>query len=460
MAIVGDELPEAKVEQPISIHKPKDYVGVTVDSQYTPASSLAAYLEGSAYTTDYYSGVIGASDPLSSFQRGIYPVYQQYKLIKGFVLRLKGGLSHQHSPETGTETITGSANVYHVLVPNKGDLFIADVGDGREGVFQVTSVTKMSVFLQAAHEIEFTLNYFNSEKLNEDLNSRVVDTLYFNYDYLASGNNPLIREADVLSSIKLSEHYSSLSKAYMNDFFSTQVGTILVPDQESPTYDPFITDLVLSIFTTEMHHDVKHIRRLNVTRDSTVKTLSVIDVVLSLEPQMLRSVTREFGLVATQVFKTLPRLGSIYYTKVQQVMYPKEALTRVDDQYFHTQKETTGGLNPGDTKFKSLARLSEFKPVLTDSNYDLLKSAKIPIFHPVSKDGTYIFSKAFYTLESDAGLSVLEQLILNMINGKGVNTKHLMYVCEHLHSASNLERYYYIPFVLMLINVNPRGITG
>lgn len=460
MAIVGDELPEHKLEEPISVHKPKDYVGVTVDSKYTPASSMAAHLEGSAYTSDYYSGVRGASDPLSSFQRGIYPVYQQYKLIRGFVLRLKGGLSHSYNSETGTETITGSANVYHVLTPNKGDLFIADVGDGREGVFQVTNVTKMSVFLQAAHEIEFTLNYFNDSELSADLNSRVVDTLYFNYDYLASGNNPLIREAEVLSSIQLNEHYTSLSKAYINDFFSTQVGTILVPDQDAPTYDPFMTDLVLSLFTNEMHHDVKHIRRLNVTRDSAAKTLSVIDVVLALEPQLLRNVTREFGLVATEVFKTLPRLGSVYYTKVQQVMYPKESLTRVDDQYFHAQKETIGDLNKGAARYKSLSRLSEFKTVLTDSNHDLLAGAKIPLLHPVGKDGMYIFSKAFYTPAADIGLSVLEQLILNMIHGKGINPKHLLRICEQLHSASNLERFYYIPFVLMLINVNPRGITG
>lgn len=460
MAIINDNLEEFKEEIPVPIHKPDNYVGATVDSQYTPTSSLAAYLEGSAYTVNYYSGVRGANDPLSSFQRGISPVYQQYKLIKGFVLRLKGSLNHSHDNQTGTETITGTANVYHVLAPNKGDMFIADVGDGREGVFQVTNVAKMSVFLQAAHEIEFTLNYFNSSELNKELDSRIVDTLYFNYDYMASGNNPLIREHEVLTGISLSEHYTSLARSFMNDFFSPVVSTILVPDQDKPTYDPFMTDLVLSLFTTEMHHEVKYINRLSVSKDNSIKTNTIIDVVLNLEPELLRSVTREIALVPTRVFKTVPRLGSIYYTKVEQVMYPKEMLTRVDDQYFPRQDEIDAELTKGKAKFTSLARLSEFKPIETDVNYDRLNTKVIPLFHPVSKDGLYIFSKAFYTEEKEEGLSALEQLIQNMINGKGIDKKKLLYICEKIHSAANLERFYYIPFLLMLINVNPRGISG
>ena len=61
--------------------------------------------------------------------------------------------------------VNGTADVYPFIIPNVGDMFAADVGDGKEGVFTITSTEKKSLLKEAVYTIEYTLLYYSNSDL-------------------------------------------------------------------------------------------------------------------------------------------------------------------------------------------------------------------------------------------------------------------------------------------------------
>jgi hypothetical protein len=137
-----------------------EYRHSLIDAKITPLSSLLVHIEGSSWTTDYYSQILGVDEELSPFQPNQPSVYQQYLLVKKYELKLQGSLSISQDPETTAMTVTGNATLYPYLKPNYGDMFIADIGDGRAGMFVVNQPpTKKTILKETCWEISFELRY-------------------------------------------------------------------------------------------------------------------------------------------------------------------------------------------------------------------------------------------------------------------------------------------------------------
>ena len=168
---------------PITITTP-DYRHSIVDSRVTPSSALLTYIEGMSWYVDYYSQVLGGDEELSEFQPGQIAPYQQYHLIHRYELKLQDSLSTNINDESGLAEITGSAIIYPFMMPNTGDAFIADIGDGRAGQFTITSVTPKSIFKQTCYEINFQLSRMVDAELVELLATHVVKTSHYERDYV------------------------------------------------------------------------------------------------------------------------------------------------------------------------------------------------------------------------------------------------------------------------------------
>ena len=79
----------------------------------------------------------------------------------------------------------------------------------------------------------------------------------------------------------------------------------------------------------------------------------------------------------------------------------------------------------------------------------MLGTKAVPLIKPVSVDDYYIFSEDFY--KRTENLSVLEAQVLQYIDGKEVNPKALKVLLENYIYWPRLERFYYIPVLLILI---------
>lgn len=433
---------------PVITNPPKvvapEYKSPLVDTKYTPLSSLITFIEGYSWTVDYYSQVIGKDSALNGHDPSLPKQYQQYKLIKGLELKASSPISWSQDSVTKSIVATGESSMHSMLIPNSGDMFVADVGDGRLGVFQVGNTVQKSLLQQTVYSFSYTLIFFVDEQSNKkkDLDNKVVQELHYVRDFLLHGQNPLVTNDEFNAINKLQLLYSEIASTYMEWFYSRETRALLVPGQIHMVYDHFLAKFVNSILTTNDHPYVRQMVVLNVGDDDILKTDQLYDSLLNRNPRLLAMANRRMGVVSTKEFASSPFMGSIRMTKVDFVVYPfdgneitdrmRNALTRkVPIDYVYEESRTRPGYID-----------DQIRDNVLDSN-------SRPLIHPIHKDLHYVFSKAFY--EKTDEMSQLEILTHNYINDHHNSPIEIYKLAEHYHNWGYMERYYYLPILLCLI---------
>ena len=95
-------------------------------------------------------------------------------------------------------------------------------------------------------------------------------------------------------------------------------------------------------------------------------------------------------------------------------------------------------------------------PTEAGDNQELIPNGKLddqnhPIYfiHNVLKDDYYVLSQAFY--EDKSGKSVLEVMCSNYLERKSNDPVELVKLCATYNQWGGLEKFYYIPLLLILI---------
>ena len=168
------------------------FQSAVIDTDVQHLAALLTHVSGLPWVVDYYSQAVGANQNLSAYQPGQLAPYQQYYLIKNYEMRVSSALSSSQDASTGIMTITGSSTMYPFVIPNEGDLFIADVGDGRLAQFTITSVQRLTQLKQTCYTVNYTLQAYLTPQIQTDLTNKVVLTNYFVKDYMVYGKNPVV----------------------------------------------------------------------------------------------------------------------------------------------------------------------------------------------------------------------------------------------------------------------------
>lgn len=453
MPIVNDEDLTATVVAPpkLQIAAP-EYRGVVVDTRHESLSNLLTHIEGSSWTATYYSQVLNDDSQVQGQQVTLDPIYQQYRLVRDFELKVSSPLSTSQDEQTGSMQVRGSANAYPVLIPNVGDQFLADIGDGREGIFKVISSEAKSIYKTKCYAIEYVLVDYSTEERRGDLNAKTVQTLHFSRDMLNYGQYPLIEEEAYHQHEKLVAHYKELTGIYFQSFTSAETRTLVVPGQPELTYDHFLNQAMRSYFNTWDAPELISMRTMNVGEDAALKSITLWTVLGQRAPKLLKLAAREMGLVSTRMFNKAPMHEGIYWSQLQKVVYPKEPTTTVNFEAAVLPKIVSD-----DVLVNSPSQIRNLADLLTQTELDGLPYIGAPLLHPVTMDSCYVFSQAFYE-RAALGQSKLELLVHDYLDGKAIDRKVLLALCETVHSWGGLERFYYLPVVLLLIKATVRTI--
>lgn len=448
-AVIISSLPDA-IPNPIKIAAP-EYKGVTVDTRYTPINNLLVFVEGSSWEVAYFSQVLNSNNGLSGQQVTQDPVYQQYTLINELELKVTGPLNSNQDTTSGSMQTTGTATMYPFIIPNVGDMFLADIGDGREGVFRVTESTRKSILKETCYEVEYLLIEVATVNRVGDLRSKVIKTLQFVKDFLMHGQNPLVKDSDYEILKKLSNNYHDILDSYFKSFTSNEFKTLLVPGQTQVTYDHYLVKAVKAFFNTEDAPEIKSIRTLNCDEDEVLKATTIWDVIKNRDPKLLKHAVKHIGLVSNKTFHRNPVMDGIYFSGVREIVYPKDSELSVDYNPIHLRKVLSPGAlidSPSPiTRLEDLLAITELNNQFNDG--------KLPIIS-VTNDDFYIFSQSFY--ENDTvHQSRLEVAVLDYLNKRTIRSDHLLALCETHHAWGGLERFYYIPILLVLIKAAARG---
>lgn len=419
-----------------------------VDTKYVPAQSLLAYIEGSTWKVNYYSQVIDAANDLRGQDPGQLGTYQQYKKIIGLEIKVNNPLSWVQSNDTKMFTVTGNAHVHSGLIANDGDMFEADVGDGRRGVFAVTLSEKKSILSDSVYYIEYSLIYYTDDNTSRftDLNNKCVQTLYYLKDFVAKGQNPLIIPSEYEAIAKLKSLYFEMLSSYMQWFFSREFQTIMLPGQDYATYDHFVTHFMTKITDSVDHEKLKYIRRLNINDDDYLEQPQLFQALLKKDYTLFKISNKKMGLASVTNFASNPIFNGVRFSGVQFIVYPQ--LEFIPQTVDHLR-------NKIDTKvlseitLRSVPTLSGSLNLLTDQPTITKGDKVIPKIKSVLEDDYYVFSSEFYELGTNT--SLLEMLTLQYLRRESLNTADLFFVCENYTQFGGLERFYYIPILLALI---------
>lgn len=434
---------------PIKISAP-EFMGTVVDSKSVPLSSLLTYIEGGSWPVTYYSQVLGADNATSGQDPGQSALYQQYTRIHNFELKVTTSLnSSQNSSGSGSMVITGSAVIYPFLVPNKGDMFVANTADGKEGVFVITNSTRQTMFRESVFSVDYQLYYLTEKDQNRraDLDKKTIKSTFFHKDLLQGGKDPMVIDEDHKALIDLKSLQDQLVRTMYDNFYSKEYQTILVPGQLMPVYDPFVVTIMTRLVNTHQHESALYTRLLNCQDDNALYQNSVYEAIARRDPSMLSTCFRKYCLMSAGMFSQSPMAEGIRYSGIQYVVYPKDAQKGIDHDLNKLDKPTVGltGLKIP-TEGRS-GNLDDIVPTEEPGN----GGGKI---NPIGLED-YVFTESFYRNQSN-GLCKLEILTLDHIHGRSVDPKKIVELMQDYQNWGRLEQFYYTPILYSLI----AGVLG
>lgn len=434
--------------QPINTLRVADtrYKDVAVDTRWTPVSSLLRHVEGASWTVDYYSQILDRDSQLNGHQPTTSGVGQQYSKINALELKVTSTLAQSQDEETKTMSYSGSALVYSFLIPNEGDMFTADIGDGQTATFRITLSSKKSVFKESVYEIEYTIGTTDAAYLS-DLENKVVKTFEYRRDFINYGQDPVIIQSDAKLLGALDAVYGALAEQYFPRFFNREYFTLTLPQQPESVYDPFLTDFVLSSFSSDDSPILAQVRDISVSEQKAMHLDNFWVALANKDLSRLTSGFTKTRLVSTRGFSDNPYLGSIRYTGLKQCVYPANPIAYHDIiPLTEAMPMSTSHVNYGYALILPTAPTGAPLPVTTPPIYSVLC------------DDFYVFSEAFYL--QTANQSNLENLVSSFLKEEAIDLARLTNLAKLALKWNPLEQFYYTPIVLFLIRATVRNYQG
>lgn len=450
MPILTNRPSDDRVEPSKEVNTPQvispEETSVFVDTRYESRSSLLTFIEGASWVVKYYQQMLTEGSELQYQQLNKNAVYQQYTEISGLELKVSGTLSQSQDSETKNFDVTGEAIMYPFMIPNKGDMFIADIGDGREGIFAITNTERLTILREACFRVEYVLVAHSNQELIFDLEKKTIKRTHFVKRLLQHGENPIVVNEDYHRYLTLGEYKTQLINLYFTNFFDKSISSLAVPDQEFVTFDPFLVKTITSFMDTTEHSLLRTIKNYSIDVPNKERPLTVWDALLQMNDGILPMVNEKLALIDSRCFGAVPQFEGVYFSNVKDVVYPVDAAQDVYD---------ISDFRPG--IFESRDIRHQFKTTRLGSLGSLDKPAGTGIdalkpIHPVTFDEYYIFTSYFYNRDKE-NQSKLETLVRDALEGLPINQRVLVELCDASDKWGRLEKFYYIPILLLLIKM-------
>lgn len=439
----------------------KERKSVFVDNKQIPTSHLQAYVSGYNFTVDYYHQILNNDSALKSQDLGDSSLFQQYRKIKGLEIKVSSPNTSDQNDEDKVFVTRGTATVHSGIIPNEGDMFSAEIGDGRTGVYNVTRSQRFSIMADSVYQIEYSLAYFKEAALAkfQQLEDKVNVSLHYVKGYLAYNKNPLLLDSDYQTLLNLRKFFHEISDNMMRWFFSHEYRALLLPGQSISIFDLYVQDFYKLFVTDETHAGrLQHFQAINVQDDNYLRYPQLYEALKFRDLNMLKLGNVKMGMVSTQMFHLNPIMENIRYTGIDYIIYPNSAFTHEDDK--HNRLGKVGNANVVRKTFGLFDLQTPIDPVTQNPIYPTISAVTydnktLPLIVDVDFNGTYVFSSHFYeSLKNDSdsdALSLIEVLTLKYLRNQNYNGAALELLVRDYPHWSKLNQFYFMPILMVLI---------
>lgn len=456
--------PSADLPQPVSsirIAEPS-FSDIAADTRWSPIQSLMSHIAGASWSVDYYSQVIDTDSQLTPQAPTLSPVFQQYKRIKSLKLKVTTPLAEEQDDETKAMETRGSAIIFAGVIPNEGDMFLADIGMNSLGVFLIRATRKKSIFKEAAYEIDYEFSSTDSHYI-EDLDAKVVQELVFSESAITHGSSAVILEEEANLLKQVESCLIRYGNRFFDNFFSTEFHTFILPGQLNSVFDPFLTRFVSRHFNAQDSTSLLMLKNMTFGDDSAINQFSVWDALDQRDIHLLKNGFTRAKLVSCSNFRGGSVFNSIRYTGIGQTLYPAnprigvkgltEAMIKpdsgstLDDTTPHTFYTNVDAPVTGDDS--SINRIYPPDNMVATLPQGAMDADKTVSLRKVTHDDHYVFSADFYS--GAAGMSVFEAMVRDFVLGKSIDIKHLVKSETLCDRWGALEQFYYLPIIMFIL---------
>lgn len=455
MPIATRNTTQAEPPEPVKVTK---YETSTVSTKEEPIDSLLSHIEGMSWSVRYYSQLLSANDVPKPFDPSLAAAYQSYTVYTDFDLKVQDSLafSLKEDPDAAEFDATGVAFVLpSTIVPNVGDVFLADIGDGREGFFSVTNQERKTIFRDSTYEITYALIAIDDATMKAQLDDKVVADRAYVVDRISEGLSPILTGEEEATYIWLQEADKRTFDVYIDQFWSNRINTFIVPGQDEILYDPNLVKFLRFTNNFSESNKLRETIDISVGQYPEFRSKTIWDALISNHPDTIKSVAKNPSIVSTWAFKGSQLFVSIYRHAIDSVV------TMSDDTYDVDDKHRRKLLQPGrEASIESTMYDSDGLHIETgspDLRYGVEGDpVEIRRLVPILGVDTYVFSGAFYDGDRDQQ-SILELLTTQMIHGEAIDYAQLKAVADSSRYWTNIERFYYTPILITLMRY---GVTN
>lgn len=322
-----------------------EYKHNIVRSEELNHDAVISHVEGSSWYVDYYSQVLSLNMEPKHYDINQSPVNQQYHLIKSIEFKLQNQ-DTSTDDKTNIVRLSGTAAIYAGVIPNVGDVIIADIGSAMAGRMTVMRVDKKSYFKDTVYEIDFELiEYINTKDKEDHLNSFVVKTSVFVKDLITYGSDPVILEEEYFNLKNADNVARELIDDFLKEFFSNELSTFQVPGYgRQATYDPYVVEAFREVVGLTEHPLMYRLKALNVNEIKEAYSFSIWPVLITPQLNKIKNIWKKAGPVSYQEFHLNPVMNSFRYSGFAQCISPVEDLQNVDYYQGWAQQSKRGSL--------------------------------------------------------------------------------------------------------------------
>lgn len=419
--------PQKDVEEILPSIESKDYCSCLVTSGEVALGSLLQYIRGTDYPVTYYAQVLGRDDSPQPYDLKQSAEYQQYYRIKNFVIRLQGSMNSSFEAGTNKLSLSGTGIMLPGIIPNVGDVFIGDVGNGRLGLFSLDVVTPMTYRDGAVYEIGFKMIDYMDGEIEADLDEKTVAEYVFDRLALENGGAPIVPEEDYNLKIEIVELYRQLVQRYLNDFFSREYSTLLVGGQGcETTYDYYAVKAFLSVVNTRDDQRVRQIELFNLGDHALDHELSFWSMLIEKNKEYIDQVFQKYRVVRTFEFHGHPAVRSIRFTGVKNTVLPLKRQEHVDECY------------RGDVYTNRPLNIPPYPN---------------PQWSSLGEDRWYVLGEGVYDANLTDITPLVEQYVMRILNGGHVTFTELKEFHEAVKILPAVHRYYLQLMLIIMIKL-------
>lgn len=443
--------------------RPPEYRGVTNDLQYVPRRALLTHIEGAPWEVEYFSQYLNADNAVAPQNINREAVYQQYARIKRMELMVQSGLTTTQDTQSREMTGVGSATTYPGIIPNDGDMFVADGFDGRRYVYGIRNVEQRSILKDTCYTFEFYLVSYDDQNRYGDLLSKISKDMVFVKDFVYTNQRPFLVESEYEFYLKANQFLLDSPERYLKDYVHRTYRSFLVPNQPDTVYDPYIAEALVRLIDSNTHHAINQVVTQNSDTGYPYQIDTVWDGLLTVNGGNRGGWAQRLGLIMTADFAHQPVYASIKYSGITYIYHalgnPQYAGTLDTDYYLKDYGQ--GGLVGSTiipccchrTPVSDIIRMTELNGLsLEHIDPTIPVVPTIPLITPTGKDGRYVFSQAFY--DKGPGQSYLELETNKALMGTRLNRELLVRFMEDSYQWAHLDRFYFLPVLWVLLRTS------